>query len=141
MAEIRSKPSIIYTKVDEAPELASASFLPIIEAFTKPAGIKVGRRDISLAGRILANFPDNLKNEQKRDDDLNILGKMVEEPDANIIKLPNISASIPQLQAAIKELQQKGYEIPDYPEDPKSQEHQAIQEKYNTVLVVPLIPF
>ena len=134
MAEIRSKPSIIYTKVDEAPELASASFLPIIEAFTKPAGIKVGRRDISLAGRILANFPDNLKNEQKRDDDLNILGKMVEEPDANIIKLPNISASIPQLQAAIKELQQKGYEIPDYPEDPKSQEHQAIQEKYNTVL-------
>ena len=86
MAEIRSKPSIIYTKVDEAPELASASFLPIIEAFTKPAGIKVGRRDISLAGRILANFPDNLKNEQKRDDDLNILGKMVEEPDANIIK-------------------------------------------------------
>ncbi len=134
MVNNSSEPKIIYTKVDEAPELASASFLPIIKSFTKSAGIAVGRRDISLAGRILANFPDNIADKQKQSDDLSILGEMVEDAGANIIKLPNISASIPQLQAAILELQKKGYDIPDYPEDPKSPEQSAIQGKYNIVL-------
>ena len=134
MVDNSSEPNIVYTKVDEAPELASASFLPIIQSFTKPAGITVGRRDISLAGRILANFPENLTDEQKQSDDLSMLGQMVENAGANVIKLPNISASIPQLQAAILELQEKGYEIPDYPEDPNSPEQREIQEKYNVVL-------
>ena len=134
MVDNSSEPDIVYTKVDEAPELASASFLPIIKSFTKPAGIIVGQRDISLAGRILANFPENLSDKQKQSDDLSMLGEMVEDAGANVIKLPNISASIPQLQAAILELQEKGYEIPDYPEDPKSPEQRVIQEKYNVVL-------
>ena len=134
MVDNSSEPDIVYTKVDEAPELASASFLPIIKSFTKPAGIIVGQRDISLAGRILANFPENLTDKQKQSDDLSMLGEMVEDAGANVIKLPNISASIPQLQAAILELQEKGYEIPDYPEDPKSPEQRVIQEKYNVVL-------
>ena len=104
---------IIYTKVDEAPELASASFLPIIQKFAAAAGVSVGTMDISLAGRILATFPEHLSAEQKQSDDLAALGKLVKTPDANVIKLPNISASVPQLVSAIKELQAQGYALPD----------------------------
>src|SRR5437867_747552 len=100
-----AEPDIIYTKVDEAPELASASLLPIIQAFTKPVGIRVGTKDISLAGRIIAQFPDRLTKAQQQPDDLALLGELVEKPEANVIKLPNISASIPQIKAAIAELQ------------------------------------
>ena len=117
MAE-NERPDIIYTKVDEAPELASASLLPIIRAFTRPAGIKIGTKDISLAGRILANFPQYLKDDQKQPDDLAELGKLVTQPEANVIKLPNISASISQINACVKELQDQGYAIPSYPEAP-----------------------
>ena len=108
---------IIYTKVDEAPALATYSFLPIVKAFTKAAGVAVELRDISLAGRIIATFPEHLTAQQKQSDDLAELGALAKTPEANIIKLPNISASIPQLQAAVKELQSQGYKIPDYPED------------------------
>ncbi len=124
---------IIYTQVDEAPELASASFLPIIRAYTKPAGISVGTKDISLAGRILAQFPDLLSDNQKQSDDLAELGELVKTPGANVIKLPNISASMPQLNAAIKELQSQGYAVPDYPEDAKTDAEVAIQAKYDAV--------
>ena len=103
---------IIYTETDEAPALATQSFLPVVQAYTRVAGIEVDTRDISLAGRILANFPDNLTDEQKVGDALTELGELAKTPDANIIKTPNISASVPQLQAAIKELQEKGYSIP-----------------------------
>jgi len=105
---------IIYTKVDEAPALATYSFLPIIKAFTKSSGIEMVTKDISLAGRILANFPENLKDDQKISDDLAELGKLTQDPDANIVKLPNVSASVPQLKAAIAELQSKGYDVPNY---------------------------
>ena len=124
---------IIYTKVDEAPELASGSFLPIIQAFTAPAGISVGTKDISLAGRILAQFPEYLTADQFQSDDLNELGELVKTPEANVIKLPNISASISQLKAAITELQQKGYHIPDFPDNPKTQEEKDTQAKYDSV--------
>jgi len=124
---------IIYTKVDEAPELASGSFLPIIRAFTGPAGIAVGTKDISLAGRIISQFPDRLAPEQAQPDDLAELGDLVKTPQANVIKLPNISASIPQLKAAIKELQSQGYALPDYPEDPADDAERAIQAKYDAV--------
>jgi isocitrate dehydrogenase len=103
------QPDIIYTKVDEAPELASGSFLPIIQSFAGVAGIKIGTKDISLAGRIIAQFPERLTPEQQQPDDLALLGEMVMQPDANIIKLPNISASNPQIQAAVAELQSQGY--------------------------------
>ena len=129
-----ANPDIIYTKVDEAPELASKSLLPIIRAFTKEAGISVGTKDISLAGRILANFPDHLTDDQKQPDDLALLGELVKQPSANVIKLPNISASIPQLNAAIKELQSQGYALPDYPESPANDEEKAIQTTYGKVL-------
>jgi isocitrate dehydrogenase len=129
-----TKPDIIYTKVDEAPELASGSFLPIIRAFTKPAGITFGTRDISLAGRILANFPEKLTDAQKQSDDLAILGELVNEPDANVIKLPNISASVPQLSGAIAELQSQGYDVPSYPENPSNNEEKTIRETYGKVL-------
>ncbi|WP_454060996.1 NADP-dependent isocitrate dehydrogenase [Candidatus Nitrospira salsa] len=128
-----TQPDIIYTKVDEAPELASGSFLPIIQAFASTAGVNVGTKDISLAGRIISQFPDRLKPEQQQPDDLALLGEMVETPDANVIKLPNISASIPQIQACVKELQAQGYDIPDYPEDPKNEEEKAIQAKFDKV--------
>lgn len=128
-----TQPDIIYTKVDEAPELASGSFLPIIQAFASTAGVNVGTKDISLAGRIISQFPDRLKPEQQQPDDLALLGEMVETPDANVIKLPNISASIPQIQACVKELQAQGYDIPDYPEDPKNDEEKAIQAKFDKV--------
>ncbi len=122
---------IIYTKVDEAPELASGSFLPIIQAFTGVAGIKVGTKDISLAGRIISQFPERLKPEQQQPDDLALLGEMVMKPDANIIKLPNISASNPQIQGVVAELQSQGYDLPDFPEDPKTDEEKAIKAKYD----------
>lgn len=127
------KADIIYTKVDEAPELASGSFLPIIQAFAKPAGITFGTKDISLAGRILAQFPDLLSDDQRQSDDLAELGDLVKKPEANVIKLPNISASMPQLEGAIKELQSQGYPIPDYPHDPKDDAERAIQAKYDNV--------
>ncbi len=128
-----AEPDIIYTKVDEAPELASGSFLPVIQAFANTAGVNVGRKDISLAGRIIAQFPDSLKPEQRQPDDLAILGEMVETPEANVIKLPNISASIPQIKAAVAELQSQGYAIPDYPEDPKTDEEKSIKAKFDKV--------
>lgn len=129
-----NRPDIIYTKVDEAPELASGSFLPIIQSFTKFADIKIGSRDISLAGRILANFPENLTDSQKRSDDLSMLGEIVQEADANIIKLPNISASIPQLIAAIVELQNQGFDIPSYPDAPTTEKEKNIKEIYGKIL-------
>ena len=122
---------IIYTKVDEAPALATYSFLPIVKAFTKAAGVAVEMRDISLAGRIIAAFPEHLTAQQKQSDDLAELGALAKTPEANIIKLPNISASIPQLQAAIKELQSQGYKIPDYPENPKSDAEKEIRARYD----------
>ncbi len=127
------QPDIIYTKVDEAPELASGSFLPIIQAFTGVAGVNVGTKDISLAGRIISQFPDRLKPEQQQPDDLALLGEMVMKPDANIIKLPNISASNPQIQAAVAELQSQGYNLPDFPEDPKTDAEKEIKAKYDKV--------
>ncbi|WP_066831752.1 NADP-dependent isocitrate dehydrogenase [Rufibacter ruber] len=125
---------IIYTITDEAPALATQSFLPIVKAFTKAAGIDVETRDISLAGRILATFPENLTAEQRQADDLAELGELAKTPEANIIKLPNISASIPQLTAAIKELQEQGYNIPDYPATPKDDAEQEIKARYGKVL-------
>ncbi len=127
------KPTIIYTKTDEAPALATYSFLPIIRAFSKPAGIQIESRDISLAGRILAVFPDYCSAEQKQSDDLAELGELAKTPQANIIKLPNISASMPQLLAAIKELQDKGYKLPDYPSDPKTDKEKDIRTRYDRV--------
>ena len=124
---------IIYTKVDEAPELASASFLPIIRAFTKPAGLTIGTKDISLAGRILAAFPEVLSDDQKQSDDLAELGQLVKQPEANVIKLPNISASQPQLNAAIKELQDQGCKLPDYPSDPSTDADKAVKAKYDAI--------
>ena len=115
-------PNIVYTKTDEAPALATQSFLPIVKAFTKTAGINIEIRDISLAGRILAVFPEYLSEDQQVSDDLSFLGQLAKDPEANIIKLPNISASIPQLKEAIKELQYKGYALPDYPDEPESKE-------------------
>jgi isocitrate dehydrogenase len=126
-------PRIIYTKTDEAPALATYSLLPIVEAFTKSSNIEVTTKDISLAGRILALFPDRLTPEQQVSDALSELGDLAKTPEANIIKLPNISASVPQLVAAIKELQALGYNIPDYLEDPKTPEEKEIQQKYNSV--------
>lgn len=125
---------IIYTETDEAPALATYSFLPIVQAYTGAAGINVETRDISLSGRIIANFPDKLSDDQKIDDALTELGKLAKTPEANIIKLPNISASVPQLVAAIKELQSKGYDIPDYPADPQNDEESAIKLRYAKVL-------
>lgn len=125
---------IIYTITDEAPMLATHSFLPIVQAFTAPAGIEVETRDISLAGRILANFPEHLTDDQKVGDALTELGNLANTPEANIIKLPNVSASVPQLKVAIKELQEQGYNIPDFPEDPKTDEEKAVKTKYAKVL-------
>ncbi|WP_320673198.1 NADP-dependent isocitrate dehydrogenase [Patulibacter defluvii] len=124
---------VIYTYTDEAPALATHSFLPIIEAFAGAAGVEVETRDISLAGRILAQFPDRLTAEQRVSDALAELGELAKTPDANIIKLPNISASIPQLKAAIKELQEAGYAVPDYPENPATDEERAAREAYDRV--------
>ena len=125
---------IIYTYTDEAPALATYSLLPIVQAFTRAAGIVVETRDISLAGRILANFPESLTAERRQADDLAELGALAKTPHANIIKLPNISASIPQLKDAIKELQKQGFTVPDYPEDPQTAEARQIKAKYARVL-------
>ena len=124
---------ILYTKTDEAPMLATYSFLPIVAAFTKAAGVAFELRDISLAGRILAVFPDYLTPQQKQSDDLAELGELAKTPEANIIKLPNISASIPQIKAAIKELQSQGYKLPEYPEDPKDDKEKDIKARYDKV--------
>ncbi|MGC8775347.1 MAG: NADP-dependent isocitrate dehydrogenase [Chlorobaculum sp.] len=129
-----SKSTIIYTKIDEAPALATYSLLPIIQAFTRGTGVEVETRDISLAGRIIANFPENLTESQRIPDYLSQLGELALTPEANIIKLPNISASIPQLKAAIKELQEHGYNVPDYPEAPSNDEEKAINARYAKVL-------
>jgi isocitrate dehydrogenase len=126
-------PSIIYTYTDEAPALATWSFLPIIEAFASKAGVEVETRDISLAGRVLANFSDMLEEHQRVGDALAELGALAKRPEANIIKLPNISASVPQLKATIAELQAKGYALPDYPEEPENDEQRAIKARYDKV--------
>src|SRR6188472_2961335 len=120
-------PTIIYTKTDEAPALATYSLLPIVQAFTKHSGITVETRDISLAGRIIAQFPDFLTEVQRIGDHLSELGALTLTPEANIIKLPNISASVPQLKAAVAELQAKGYALPDYPDNPSSDEETDIR--------------
>ncbi|MBT4138003.1 MAG: NADP-dependent isocitrate dehydrogenase [Candidatus Latescibacteria bacterium] len=125
---------IIYTETDEAPALATYSFLPIVQTFTEAAGIGVETKDISLAGRIIANFPENLTDDQKQSDALTELGELAKTPEANIIKLPNISASIPQLVAAIKELQAQGYDIPDYPGEANTDAEKAIRDRYAKVL-------
>lgn len=125
------QPTIIYTLTDEAPLLATASFLPIIRSFAAPAGINIETADISVAGRILGQFPEYLSEEQRVPDTLSALGKLTLKPEANIIKLPNISASVAQLKAAIKELQDKGYKIPDFPENPKTDEEKDIRARYN----------
>src|ERR687898_2839352 len=124
---------IVWTKVDEAPGLATFSLLPIVEAFVATAGVKLKLKDISLTGRIIANFPDKLKPEQKINDELAELGKLATRPEANIIKLPNISASIPQLKAAIKELQGKGYDVPNYPDNPTTDAEKEIKSRYGKV--------
>ncbi|MBU1108679.1 MAG: NADP-dependent isocitrate dehydrogenase [Candidatus Riflebacteria bacterium] len=128
------EPIIYYTKTDEAPALATISLLPIIETFVAPAGIKLELRDISVAGRILASFPECLSAEQRHVDDLAFLGALAKKPEANIIKLPNISASNPQLIAAIKELQEKGFNVPDYPVEPRTEKEKEIKARYAKVL-------
>src|SRR4029077_17597812 len=127
------RPVIIYTKTDEAPALATYSLLPIIQAFTKHAGIVVETRDISLAGRLMANFPEYLTADQQIGDALTELGKLATTPEANIIKLPNISASVPQLKAAIAELQSQGYKLPDYPDEPKNDDEKEIKARYDKI--------
>jgi isocitrate dehydrogenase len=129
-----TSPKMMFTEVDEAPALATYSLLPIVQAFTATAGIAVELRDISLAGRIVANFPENLEPGQRIPDELTALGKLTESPEAIIIKLPNISASVPQLKGAIKELQSKGYKVPDYPDDPKTEAEKEIKARYGKVL-------
>ena len=126
-------PDILYTIVDEAPELASASLLPIIRTFAAAAGVSVGTKDISLAGRIISAFPEYLEAAQTQSDDLAVLGELVKQPEANVIKLPNISASVPQLTAAIKELQEQGYNLPDYPEAPESADEITIRKRYDAI--------
>ncbi|MGA9358979.1 MAG: NADP-dependent isocitrate dehydrogenase, partial [Mycobacterium sp.] len=129
-----AEPTIIYTLTDEAPMLATYAFLPIVRAFAEPAGIRIEASDISVAARILAEFPDELTEEQRVPDNLAELGKLTHEPDTNIIKLPNISASVPQLVAAIKELQGKGFKIPDFPQNPKTDEEKELRKRYANVL-------
>ncbi|HCO82038.1 MAG TPA: NADP-dependent isocitrate dehydrogenase, partial [Arenibacter sp.] len=126
-------PKILYTKTDEAPALATQSFLPIIKAFTKTAGIDVQLKDISLAGRIIAVFPDYLEKEQQISDDLVELGNLAKMPETNIIKLPNVSASAPQLNEAIAELQSKGYNIPNYPDNPKNDIEKDVKSRYDKI--------
>ena len=125
--------SIIYTITDEAPALATHSFLPIVSAYASTAGVGVETRDISLSGRILAQFPERLTDAQRVSDDLAELGELATKPEANIIKLPNISASIPQLKAAVKELQEQGYDLPGYPDEPKTDEERETRARYDKV--------
>lgn len=126
-------PDIIFTKVDEAPQIASVSLLPIVRSFAAAAGVSIGTKDISLAGRIIATFPENLTAEQRQEDDLAALGRLVKTAEANVIKLPNISASVPQLVAAVKELQAQGYDIPDYPENPVNEAEKQVRAKFDTI--------
>ncbi|MCK5480818.1 MAG: NADP-dependent isocitrate dehydrogenase, partial [Gammaproteobacteria bacterium] len=126
--------TIIYTETDEAPAMATYSLLPIVQAFARSAGVVVETRDISLSGRIIANFPDKLTDDQKIGDALAELGALAKTPQANIIKLPNISASVPQLIGAVSELQGHGYDIPDYPEEPANAEEESIKARYSKVL-------
>ena len=126
----KSNPDILYTIVDEAPELASASLLPIIRFFSNAAGVNFGTKDISLAGRIISTFPEQLTEKQRQPDDLGNLGQIVKTKTANVIKLPNISASVPQLLSAINELQKQGYKLPNYPDEPKTNEELEIQARY-----------
>lgn len=126
-------PKIIYTKTDEAPALATQSFLPIVKAYTASSGIEFETKDISLAGRIIANFPEHLSESQRIGDALSELGELAKTPEANIVKLPNISASIPQLKAAIKELQSKGYNIPNYPDDPSNDVEKDIKSRFDKI--------
>ena len=126
-------PDIIFTKVEEAPQIASVSLLPIVRSFAAAAGVSIGTKDISLAGRIIATFPENLTAEQRQEDDLAALGQLVKTAEANVIKLPNISASVPQLVAAVKELQAQGYDIPDYPENPASDAEKQVRAKFDTI--------
>ncbi|QFS85009.1 NADP-dependent isocitrate dehydrogenase [Roseivivax sp. THAF197b] len=126
-------PDIVYTKVDEAPELASHSLLPIIRTFAAAAGVSIGMKDISLAGRIIAAFPERLTDAQKQTDDLAVLGELVKQPHANVIKLPNISASVPQLVAAVKELQAQGYDIPDFPDAPETDAEKEARARYDAI--------
>ena len=128
------KPTIIYTLTDEAPALATRSLLPVIAAFAGASGVEVETRDISLAGRILAAFSDRLPADQQRPDHLAELGALAKRPEANIIKLPNISASLPQLKAAIAELQVDGYDLPDYPDDPATDDERDTRARYGTAM-------
>ena len=129
-----TEPTIVYTITDEAPALATYSLLPIVQSFGAQAGVEFTTQNISLAARILAQFPDRLTEEQKHNDALAELGELAKTPEANIIKLPNISASIPQLNAAIKELQQAGYDVPDYHSDPENEEQAHAKAAYSKVL-------
>ncbi len=129
-----SSAKITWTKTDEAPALATHAFLPVVEAFLRGTGIDVEVADISLAGRILANFPERLREDQRVPDELSRLGRLVQQPQANVVKLPNISASIPQLQATIEELQNQGYDIPDFPEDPSTDEERILRERFSVAL-------
>src|SRR5690606_16742470 len=124
---------IIYTETDEAPALATYSLLPIVQSFTRSSGITIETRDISLSGRIIAHFPEYLTEDQRIGDHLAELGELANKPEANIIKLPNISASVPQLKAAIKELQAQGYKLPEYPEDPQTPEEKDVRARYDKV--------
>jgi len=133
MSDPKNMEKIIYTKVDEAPTLATYSLLPIIKAFTDEAGVRVETRDISLAGRIIANFPARLTDDQRITNDLEELGELVKKPEANVIKLPCISASLPQLKGAIKELQDQGYDIPNYPEEPKNEDEINVKAVFDKV--------
>ncbi|NPA51247.1 MAG: NADP-dependent isocitrate dehydrogenase [Epsilonproteobacteria bacterium] len=128
------KPKIVWTKIDEAPALATYSLFPIVKSFLKHAGVDIEQRDISLAGRVISQFPEYLTPEQRIDDELAYLGELVKKPEANIIKLPNISASIPQLKATIAELKEQGYNLPDFPENPQTPEEKEIRERYNKCL-------
>ena len=132
MAE-NTTPDIIFTKVDEAPQIASVSLLPIVRSFAAAADVSIGTKDISLAGRIIAIFPENLTEEQRQEDDLAALGRLVKTAEANVIKLPNISASVPQLVAAVKELKAQGYDIPDYPENPANEAEKQVRAKFDTI--------
>ncbi|MCB1957908.1 MAG: NADP-dependent isocitrate dehydrogenase, partial [Rhodocyclaceae bacterium] len=126
--------TIIYTLTDEAPLLATCSLLPIIRAFTKPAGVNIEKSDISVSARVLAEFAEFLRDDQKVSDELAALGRLTQDPNTNIIKLPNISASVSQLKACVKELQEKGYPIPNYPDDPKTDEEKALRVRYGKCL-------
>ena len=128
-----TKPTILYTFTDEAPALATFSLLPILKAFAAPAGIAIETRDISLAARILAAFPESLTEAQRVPDTLGELGKLVVQPDANIIKLPNVSASMPQLKAAIAELQSDGYAVPSYPDEPSTDDERQAKARYDRI--------